>query len=180
MVVLKRLEDAQRDGDRIYATIKAVASSSDGKGLSMTAPAISGQKRAFKRAYKKAGFSPNTIGLYEAHGTGTVAGDQAELASISSLLQEHQAAPKSCAIGSVKAMLGHTKSTAGITALVKATLSLYYKVLPPHSNVEHPLDTLSDDNSPVYLLQNPQPCPWHLKCTHVLTCGIHSLRASLP
>ena len=157
VVVLKRLEDAQRDGDRIYATIKAVASSSDGKGLSMTAPAISGQKRAFKRAYQKAGFSPSTIGLYEAHGTGTVAGDRVELESITSLLQEHQAAPKSCAIGSVKTILGHTKSTAGVVALVKTALSLYYRVLPPHSNVEQPLDALSDEDSPMYLLKEPQP-----------------------
>ncbi|MEM9005202.1 MAG: SDR family NAD(P)-dependent oxidoreductase [Cyanobacteria bacterium P01_F01_bin.86] len=157
VVVLKRLEDAQRDGDRIYATIKAVASSSDGKGLSMTAPATAGQQRAFKRAYARAGISPNTIGLYEAHGTGTVAGDRTELESITSLLQAAQAKPKSCAIGSIKTTLGHTKSAAGVVALVKAALSLYHRVLPPHSNVEEPLDTLSDAASPLYLLKNPQP-----------------------
>jgi 3-oxoacyl-(acyl-carrier-protein) synthase/NAD(P)H-dependent flavin oxidoreductase YrpB (nitropropane dioxygenase family) len=77
ILVLKRLADAERDGDRIYAVIKSVAGSSDGKALGMTAPLPAGQMRAVKRAYTKAGFSPNTLGLYEAHGTGTVAGDRA-------------------------------------------------------------------------------------------------------
>jgi acyl transferase domain-containing protein/NAD(P)H-dependent flavin oxidoreductase YrpB (nitropropane dioxygenase family)/NAD(P)-dependent dehydrogenase (short-subunit alcohol dehydrogenase family)/acyl carrier protein len=156
-VVLKRLEDAERDGDRIYAVIKAVASSSDGKGLSMTAPASAGQKRALYRAYSKAGFSPKTIGLYEAHGTGTAAGDRAELETISSLLREEGSAAKSCVVGSIKTTLGHTKSSAGIVALIKAALSLYYKVLPPHSNVENPLDELIAEDSPVYLIKNPKP-----------------------
>jgi acyl transferase domain-containing protein/NAD(P)H-dependent flavin oxidoreductase YrpB (nitropropane dioxygenase family)/NAD(P)-dependent dehydrogenase (short-subunit alcohol dehydrogenase family) len=157
IVVLKRLADAERDGDRVYATIKAVASSSDGKGLSLTAPASAGQQRAFHRAYQRAGFSPSTVGLYEAHGTGTVAGDRAELASITRFLQEHQTPAKSCVVGSVKTMIGHTKSTAGVAALVKAALSLHYQVLPPHSNVEDPLSALSDEDSPVYLLKEAQP-----------------------
>ena len=156
-VVLKRLEDAQKDGDRIYAVIKAVASSSDGRGLSMTAPASSGQQVALKRAYQKAGFSPSTIGLYEAHGTGTVAGDRTELETISSLLTENKAEAKSCVLGSVKTMIGHTKSTAGIAALVKATLSLHHQILPPHTNVERPLEALDLQESPLYLLKEAQP-----------------------
>ena len=156
-VVLKRLADAERDGDQIYAVIKSVASSSDGKGLSMTAPATSGQHLALKRAYQKAGFNPNTIGMYEAHGTGTATGDRTELTTISRLLRENSAEAKSCAIGSVKTMIGHTKSTAGIAALVKASLALHHQVLPPHTNVENPLEEIQDKSSPVYLLTEAKP-----------------------
>ncbi|MGB3510787.1 MAG: beta-ketoacyl synthase N-terminal-like domain-containing protein, partial [Microcoleaceae cyanobacterium] len=157
IVVLKRLADAERDKDRIYGIIKAVAGSSDGKALGLTAPHSTGQLRAVDRAYRKAGFSQNTLALYEAHGTGTVAGDRAELETLLQTLVTNQAGPNSCAIGSVKTLIGHTKSTAGVTGLIKATLSLYHKVLPPHSGVEHPLDSISDPNSPVYLLKQPHP-----------------------
>jgi len=156
-IVLKRLADAQADGDRIYAVIKAVASSSDGKGFSMTAPSSSGQKRALNRAYAKAGFSPKTMGLYEAHGTGTVAGDRTELETISSLLRDYQVSRPSCVLGSVKTMLGHTKSAAGVIGLIKVALSLYHKVLPPHRNVENPLNSLTAEDSPLYLLKEPSP-----------------------
>ena len=157
IVVLKRLADAERDRDRIYGIIKAVAGSSDGKALGLTAPLSIGQQRAVNRAYRKAGFSPNTLALYEAHGTGTVAGDQAELETLLQTLVTNQAAPNSCAIGSVKTLIGHTKSTAGVTGLVKMALSLYHKILPPHSGVEHPLDPISDPKSPTYLLKQPHP-----------------------
>ena len=157
IVVLKRLADAQGDGDRIYAVIKAVAGSSDGKGLGMTAPRPAGQRRALQRAYDRAGFAPNSLGLYEAHGTGTVAGDRAELETITESLREARAGKKSCAIGSVKTLVGHTKNTAGVAALVKMALSLYHQVLPPHTNVEQPLDAIADPESPVYLLKEAHP-----------------------
>jgi acyl transferase domain-containing protein len=161
IVVLKRLADARRDGDRIYAVIKAVAGSSDGKALGMTAPLPAGQMRALKRAYNKAGFSPNTLGLYEAHGTGTVAGDRAELETIITTLVAEKAVSKSCAIGSLKTMIGHTKSTAGVAGLIKVALSLHHKVLPPHLGVDTPLDPIADPESPVYLLKDAQPWLLH-------------------
>lgn len=157
IVVLKRLADAQRDGDRIYAVIKAVEGSSDGKALGMTAPLPAGQRRAVNRAYQKAGFSPRTLGLYEAHGTGTVAGDRAELETITSTLVAAQAASNACAIGSVKSLIGHTKCTAGVAGLVKAALALYHQVLPPHAGVEKPLSAIAEPTSPVYLLKQPRP-----------------------
>ncbi|MBW4662609.1 MAG: acyltransferase domain-containing protein [Chroococcus sp. CMT-3BRIN-NPC107] len=157
MVVLKRLKDAQRDGDRIYAVIKSVAGSSDGKGLGMTAPRPIGQMRALQRAYRKAGFSPNTLGMYEAHGTGTVAGDRAELETTLTTLKAENAAVKSCAIGSVKTAIGHTKSSAGIAGLIKVALALHHKVLPPHLNVTDPLEPITLPDSPVYLLKEARP-----------------------
>jgi acyl transferase domain-containing protein/NAD(P)H-dependent flavin oxidoreductase YrpB (nitropropane dioxygenase family) len=158
VLVMKRLVDAEREGDRIYAVIKGFGSSSDGRGASMTVPTSSGQIRALRRAYKKAGFSPATIGLYEAHGTGTPLGDRVELESLSLLLRESGAPPKSCAVGSVKTLIGHTKGAAGVSGMIKAVLALHYKVLPPHAWVENPLPLLRDASSPVYMRK--EPAPW--------------------
>ena len=101
VVVLKRLADAERDGDRIYAVIKGVGASSDGRAKGLTAPLPEGQQRALRRAYAQAGFSPSTLGLVEAHGTGTVAGDKAELETVIGILAADQTPAASCAIGSV-------------------------------------------------------------------------------
>lgn len=157
VVVLKRLRDAERDGDRIYAVIKGVAGSSDGKALGLTAPRPLGQMRTIKRAYRKADLPLSTIELYEAHGTGTVVGDQAELETIVSSLNADQAPSKTCAIGSIKTLIGHTKTAAGAVGLVKAALALYHKTLPPHAGVEHPLDAITDPASAVYLLKDARP-----------------------
>ncbi len=138
IVVLKRLEDAERDGDRIYAIIKSIAGSSDGRGMSMTAPRVEGQLLVLNRTYAKAGFSPATVELFEAHGTGTVVGDQVEAESLIRLLNKNNAAKQSCAVGSVKSMIGHTKGAAGLAGLIKVALSLYHKVLPPTMGVDKP------------------------------------------
>ena len=157
VLVMKRLADAERDGDRIYAVIKGIAGSSDGRGRSMTAPRPEGQKLVLRRAYEQAGFSPATVGLVEAHGTGTVAGDTAELASLSDVMREAGATSQSCAIGSVKSMLGHTKSAAGITGLMKMALALHHKVLTPTLHVETPNAKLREPGSPIFVNTIPQP-----------------------
>ena len=157
MLCMKRLADAERDGDRIYAVIKGIGGSSDGRARSMTAPHPDGQIRALERAYRKAGYSPASVGLLEAHGTGTVAGDTAELETVMRLLGKNDAMPKQCAIGSVKTLIGHTKATAGVAGLIKSTLALHHKVLPPHANVERQNIRIADSESPLYLLREPQP-----------------------
>ncbi|MEW6298391.1 MAG: SDR family NAD(P)-dependent oxidoreductase [Thermodesulfobacteriota bacterium] len=157
VLVLKRLEDAERDGDRIYAVIKAVAGSSDGRDRGLTAPRPEGQIRALERAYAAAGFSPQTVSLIEAHGTGTVAGDQAEVESLTRVFTAHGAAPQQCAIGSVKSMIGHTKCTAGVAGLIKVALALHHRVLPPTLHVEHPNKAFSRE-SPFYV--NTEVRPW--------------------
>lgn len=158
VVVLKRLEDAKRDGDRIYAVIKSVAGSSDGKEKSLTAPRPQGQLLAFKRAYAKSGFSASTIELLEAHGTGTVVGDQVEAESAIQLLKESNADSQRCAIGSVKSMIGHTKGAAGTAGLIKTALSLYHKVLPATIGVEKPNPKVDFLKGPLYL--NTETRPW--------------------
>lgn len=157
-VVLKRLEDAERDGDRVYAVIKGIAGSSDGRAKGLTAPRPAGQLRALRRAYRDAGYSPATVGLWEAHGTGTVAGDRAELETVTTLLDETGAQPASGAIGSVKTLIGHTKATAGVAGLIKAALALHYRVLPPHRGVSQPLPPLRDAASPLFVC--PEARPW--------------------
>ena len=157
VLVLKRLNDAERDGDRVYAIIKGIGSSSDGRSASMTAPAMNGQMHAMRRAYQKAGISPASITYYEAHGTGTPVGDRIELDSFTTLLKENSAHPKSCAIGSVKSLIGHTKGAAGSASLVKAALALHNKVLPPQA-VENPLAALRRPEGPLFLAR--EPLPW--------------------
>jgi acyl transferase domain-containing protein len=158
MMVLKRLEDAERDGDRIYAVIKGVAGSSDGKGKSMTAPRLEGQILALQRAYARAGIRPSTVGLIEAHGTGTALGDASELSAVADVFLADGATPQSCAIGSVKSMVGHTKSAAGITGLMKVALALYHKTLPPTLHVEKPNPKLLEPGTPIFV--NTETLPW--------------------
>ncbi|WP_420464623.1 SDR family NAD(P)-dependent oxidoreductase [Panacagrimonas sp.] len=161
MIALKRLADAERDGDRIYAVIKSASGSSDGRALGMTAPRTEGQVRALKRAYRKAGFSPATLGLVEAHGTGTPVGDRTEAQTIAHTLNEAHAAPRSVAIGSVKTLIGHTKAAAGVSGLIKVALALHHRVLPAHHGVDQPIDTVASSDSPVYLLKDARPWVAH-------------------
>ncbi len=135
-VVLKRLVDAERDGDRIYAVIKGVGGSSDGKSLGLTAPRKDGQLRAIERAYERAGVSPADVGLVEAHGTGTVVGDRTELAALTDIWSGAGALPGTVTLGSVKSQIGHTKCTAGMAGLIKATLAVHHGVLPPIANLK--------------------------------------------
>lgn len=157
MLALKRLSDAERDGDRVYAVIKGMAGSSDGKAKGLTAPLPAGQLRAMRRAYQQAGFGPDSVGLFEAHGTGTVAGDTAELDSTTSLLREVGSRPSQAVVGSVKTMIGHTKATAGVAGMIKAALALHHKVLPPHLGVQSPNAVLKQGDSPLCVLDEAQP-----------------------
>lgn len=157
ILVLKRLEDAEEDGDKIYGVIKSVAGSSDGKGLGMTAPKSAGQIKAVERAYKKAGFSPATLGVYEAHGTGTSVGDRTEMQTLTDVLKKAEAHPKICSVGSAKTFVGHTKASAGVVGMVKALQSIYYKTIPPHINVKEPIDEIGQENSPIYINKNTKP-----------------------
>ena len=170
VVALKRLADAERDGDRIYAVIKSAEGSSDGRALGLTAPRPEGQKRALRRAYARAGFTPDTVDLIEAHGTGTPVGDRAETETITGVLREHNAAPGSVAIGSVKTLIGHTKASAGVAGLIKVALALYHRTLPGHLGVEQPIAALSDPAAAVYLLK--QARPWFAPKSHPRRAGV--------
>ncbi|NJM05375.1 SDR family NAD(P)-dependent oxidoreductase [Candidatus Gracilibacteria bacterium] len=158
MVVLKRREDAIRDGDRIYALIKGVGSSSDGRGLGLTAPQVAGEILALERAYAMADLPPHTIGLIEAHGTGTPIGDATELEALAQVFGSRTGRLPFCAIGSVKSMIGHLTPASGIAGLIKTTLALYHKVLPPTLHVDVAHSKLLNDHTPFYL--NTVTRPW--------------------
>ena len=164
MVVLKRLEDAERDGDRIYAVVKGIGTSSDGKFKSIYAPRSGGQAKALRRAYEDANVEPLCIGMLEAHGTGTAAGDVAEFEGLKEVFTEKKP-EKSCypdyqhiALGSIKSQIGHTKAAAGIAGLIKTALALHHKILPPSINIDRPSKKLGIENTPFYL--NTEPRPW--------------------
>ncbi|MGW3310010.1 SDR family NAD(P)-dependent oxidoreductase [Streptomyces sp. NPDC001073] len=156
-VVLKRLADAERDGDRIYGVIKGVGSSSDGRSLGLTAPRPEGQRAALERAYRNAGVSPAEVGLVEAHGTGTVVGDRTELSILSAVFTESGAETGSCALGSVKSQIGHTKCAAGLAGLIKTVLSLYTGVKPPTLHMKQPNPAWQADSSPFVFHARPRP-----------------------
>ncbi|WP_413172235.1 beta-ketoacyl synthase N-terminal-like domain-containing protein [Anabaena azotica] len=158
MIVLKRLEDAQRDGDKIYAVIKGIGTSSDGRYKSIYAPRKEGQVKALERAYNDAGFSPATVGLMEAHGTGTMAGDPTEFGSLRDFLNQHDNKKQHIALGSVKSQIGHTKAAAGAASLIKTALALHHKILPPTINITEPNPKLDIQNSSFYL--NTETRPW--------------------
>jgi acyl transferase domain-containing protein len=156
LLALKRLADAERDGDAIYAVLRGLGSSSDGRAKSIYAPLPAGQALAMKRAYERAGYGPETVGLVEAHGTATRAGDLAELESMT--LAFAGAPPQRCALGSVKSQIGHTKATAGAAGLAKAVLALHHKVLPATLGVERPNAAFDFERSPFYV--NTETRPW--------------------
>lgn len=158
IVVLKRLSDAERDGDRIYAVIDGIAGSSDGKALGLTAPRKEGQKRALDRAYWQAGVLPADVGLVEAHGTGTVVGDRTELKTLTEVFNAYGGVPGQAALGSVKSQIGHTKCAAGIAGLIKAAKALHHRVLPPTGHITAPNAWYRGDTSPFQL--NRTPTPW--------------------
>ncbi|MER5417570.1 SDR family oxidoreductase [Streptomyces virginiae] len=157
-LVLKRLADAERDGDRIYSVIKGIGASSDGRSLGLTAPRPQGQRAALHRAYLNAGVSPAAVGLLEAHGTGTVVGDRTELSTLTEVFTEAGASVGSCTLGSVKSQIGHTKCAAGLAGLIKASMSLYTGVKPPTLHLQNPNAAWEAGSSPFAF--HTEATPW--------------------
>ena len=158
IVVLKRAEDATRDGDRVYAVINGVGSSSDGRGMSVLTPRLEGEVLALQRAFAMAGVEPESVGLIEAHGTGTAVGDRTEIQALRTIFGDRGDELPYCALGTVKSMIGHTMPAAGIAGVIKVALALYHKVLPPTIHVEQPDPRLELEKSAFYL--NTEVRPW--------------------
>lgn len=147
MLVLKRLDDALRDQDHIYAVIKGIGLSNDMRG-NLLAPDSKGQVRAMRSAYADAGWSPQDIDLIECHGAGTPVGDAVELESLRTLWGESGWSNQQCAIGSVKSMIGHLLTGAGAAGMIKTLLALKNKTLPPSLNFSKPAAKSPLHNSP--------------------------------
>ncbi len=170
LLVLKRLEDAERDNNRIYAVIRGVGSSSDGKSQSIYAPRPEGQLEALRIAYESSDTDPASVELVEAHGTGTRVGDNVEFSALKLLFNQSPKKRNACALGSVKSMIGHTKAAAGSAGLIKAALALYNKVLPPTLKADEPDPKLGIDDSPFYI--STETRPWFSKKEHPRRSGV--------
>ena len=179
LFALKRLDDAEADDDAIYAVIRGLGSSSDGRSLSVYAPLAEGQAKALRRAQDRAGVDPSTIELVEAHGTATNAGDVAEFEGLRRAFSDDPDADDPsfsntswCALGSIKSQIGHTKAAAGAASLFKTAMALHHRLLPPTAKVDAPADNLNIENSPFYL--NTQARPWIRGNDHPRRAGVSS------
>ena len=155
MVLLKRLDDALRDGDRIYGVIRGIGLSND-IGGSLLAPDCEGQLRAMRAAYDEAGWSPPDVDLIECHGTGTPLGDAIEIDSLRTLWGDAGWRPGQCAIGSVKSMIGHLLTAAGAAGLIKTLLAMKEAMLPPTANFERPPPGSGLNGGPFRVQTEPQ------------------------
>ncbi|MCL2315548.1 MAG: SDR family NAD(P)-dependent oxidoreductase, partial [Actinomycetia bacterium] len=161
VLILKRLGDAERDGDKIYAVIRSIDGASDGRSLGLTAPNMAGQTSALRRAYERAGVLPSEVGLIEAHGTGTAVGDRAELSALSHVMLDAGGLPGETWLGSIKTQIGHAKCAAGVASVIKAALSVRHGVIPPTLHLERPVRTYKPGRSPFRFNANGHAIPWN-------------------
>ena len=170
--LMKRLEDAEKDGDRVYAVVRGIGGSSDGKGKGITAPNPLGQQRALERAWQDAGMDPASVGLIEGHGTSTRVGDVAEVNSLYAIFGNLGLRTASVALGSVKSNIGHLKSAAGAVGLLKTILALKEQTLPPSVNFERPNPNIPFSEMPFYV--NVEARPWDVRSGDVRRAGVSS------
>lgn len=151
IVVLKRLSDALRENDRIYAVVKGSSMNNDGSNkVSFTAPSVNGQAAVIRQAQANAGVDAKSIDFVETHGTGTELGDPIEIAALCEVFGAESRDEK-CALGSVKTNIGHTDSAAGVAGLIKAVLCIYHKTLVPTLHYESPNPLLNLEKSPFFI-----------------------------
>lgn len=159
MVVLKRLDDAQRDGDPILAVIRGSAVNQDGPSSGFTVPSGAAQRRLIRSALAAAKISPADIDYVEAHGTGTLLGDPIEVGALGEVLSSGRAADRPLLIGSVKTNLGHLESAAGVTGLIKVALSLWHREIPAHLHCRTPSPRIPWHDFPLHVVTARQPWP---------------------
>ena len=170
LFLLKRLADAERDGDRIYAVIRGIGGSSDGKGKGITAPNPAGQLIAIRHAWQDAGVRPDRGTMIEGHGTSTRVGDVVEVESLASAFAGTDLPPGTIPLGSVKSNIGHLKGAAGAAGLLKAALALHEKVLPPSLNAERPNPNIDFAKLPFAV--NHTLRPWEVPAGTVRRAGV--------
>ncbi len=168
--LLKRLEDAERDGDKIYGVIRGIGGSSDGKGKGITAPNPVGQEFAIARAWRNANLSPNEATYIEGHGTSTRVGDVVEVTSLGKVFSDLGLAPGTIPLGSVKSNIGHLKSSAGAAGMLKAVLALHHKRIPPSLGETGPNPNIDFADSPLFI--NKELREWEVPADQVRTAGI--------
>ncbi|MGN9913461.1 SDR family NAD(P)-dependent oxidoreductase [Phytohabitans sp. LJ34] len=158
VVVLKDLEAALRDGDRIRGVVLGVGTNQDGKTNGLTAPSSRSQTALQLSVYDRAGISPETISLVEAHGTGTTLGDPIEVEALTRSFRTYTDRTGFCAIGSVKSNIGHTGQAAGVAGLIKCLLALEHRMLPPTLHLEQENERIGFATTPFYPVT--EAIPW--------------------
>lgn len=159
-VVLKRLDDATRDSDRVHAVIAGSAVNNDGGGsVGYTAPSVDGQLAVITEALTVSGVPADSIGYLEAHGTGTPLGDSIEIDAATRAFRISTQRSQYCAVGSVKANVGHLDAAAGVTGLLKAALAVKNGLIPPHPSFTAPNPHIAFDDTPFHV--NREALPWH-------------------
>lgn len=179
LAMLKRLDDAIADGDRIYAVIEGSGSSSDGRSSSLVAPSATGQLLALEKAWGQAGISREDIGLVEAHGTGTTAGDATELETLARFFGGPREQATTPVIGSVKSMIGHAMPASGMASLIKTALSIYHGVLPPTLHCDEPHEKLAQTRFRVIGRSEPWNQPREQRVAAVNAFGFGGINGHL-
>jgi phthiocerol/phenolphthiocerol synthesis type-I polyketide synthase E len=159
IVVLKRLTEAVADRDHIYAVVKGSAVNNDGSAkVGYTAPSVRGQTEVVVQALANSGVAADTVAYVEAHGTATTLGDPVEIRALTDAFRAYTGRKGFCAVGSVKTNVGHLDVASGVTGLIKTSLSLTHRMLPPSLHFEKPNPEIDFDNSPFYV--NRTLCEW--------------------
>ncbi len=172
VIVLKRLSDAEVDGDHIHAVIRGSAVNHDGRSSGLTVPNVHAQQAVIQEALKSAGVHPAEVSYVEAHGTGTSLGDPIEIQSLSAAYGHHRNPHQPLIVGSVKTNLGHLEAAAGITSLIKVILSLRHAEIPPHLHLKHPTPHVDWDHSPISIPSSL--LPWKSSNEHKRIAGVSS------
>lgn len=159
LVVLKRLADAERDGDKVYAVIKGSAVNSDGRSNGIFAPNPDAQADVLRRAYRDAGIAPSTVDYIEAHGTGTLIGDPIEADALGRVVGRGRAADKPVLLGSAKTNFGHLESGAGAASLAKIVMALQHNVIPANINYAGPNPYIPFDQAHLKIVEEPTEFP---------------------
>nr|AAG02357.1 polyketide synthase [Streptomyces verticillus] len=172
LVLLKRLADAVRDGDRVHAVILGSAVNNDGADkVGYTAPGVTGQSAVVAEALAVAGISAATVGVLEAHGTGTRLGDPVEVAALTRAFRAHTDRSGFCALGSVKANVGHLDAAAGVTGLIKAVLAVREGVIPGTPHYRSPNPAIDFATTPFYVTADTLAWP---EADHPRRAGVSS------
>ncbi|WP_280219790.1 polyketide synthase Pks13 [Nocardia neocaledoniensis] len=169
LVVLKRLVDAERDGDHIYGVIKGTAVNSDGRSNGLLAPNPEAQADVLRRAYRDAGIAPSSVDYIEAHGTGTPIGDPIEAEALARVVGRGREADKPALLGSVKTNFGHLESGAGVPSLAKVLMSFQHNVIPPNINYAGPSPYIPFEQANLKVVDEPTEFP---RYSGVATVGI--------